>query len=133
MVFSSLEKGIFRKIKETALALLPCERGEMRCFHVAAIYKKKRLVSIGWNKNQTHPKNIEYKYKKNAGCHAEMIACLRGRRENYTGYSIYVLRIDRNDKFNTSKPCDSCFNLLDSLNFKEIFATNSEGIFERII
>jgi len=120
------------KLKEIALALAPEMRGDSRCFHVAAIYNKRKMISLAHNKKQSHPKNIEYNYYEDCGCHAELMAILRGRREDYTGYTMAVVRVDRNEKINTSSPCKFCARVITSLNFKRVFATDKNGEFQEI-
>lgn len=117
----------FNKLEEIAYALVPRYRGDMRCFHVAAIYYKRRLVSIGYNQVKTHPKVRQLGYHTISGVHAELKACIRAGKEDYSGHEIAVLRIDRNDGLNESKPCVTCNSLIESLNFRNCFYTNSVG------
>lgn len=117
----------FKKLEEIAYALMPKYRGDMRSFHVAAIYRKSKLVSIGFNKDVTHPKIKKYKYHRLAKVHAELNCVLRGGREDYEGYDIAVLRINRNNKLDYSAPCSGCSHLLCSLGINKVFYTDQEG------
>lgn len=121
---------ILKSLEEVAYAMLPAERGSMRCLHAATIFRKRKMLTIGFNKKQSHPNNLNYDYLPNAGICAEMRACLKNGREDYTGFSIAVLRIDRNNKLNYSKPCRGCSDLLEKLNFKKIYHTNHQGLWE---
>lgn len=121
---------VLKNLEEVAYAILPAARGEMRCFHAAAIFKKRKIITIGFNKKQSHPNNLNYNYLPNAGICAEMRTCLKGGREDYSGFSIAVLRIDRNNKLNYSKPCRGCSELIKKLNFKNIYHTNHNGEWE---
>lgn len=120
------------RLVETAYALMPKYRGEMRCFHVAGIYKKGKLYSIGYNKDQTHPLTKKYGYHKLSGTHAELMACIRGGLEDYSGYTMAVLRIDRNNKLNSSRLCSGCMNLTRQLSFRRVIYTNALGQWEEL-
>lgn len=120
----------FEKLIEVSYALLPRHRGELRAFHVSGIYKGSKLISLGWNKDVTHPATIEYNYYKGAHSHSELMSILRGGKEDYSRHTICVLRIDRNNKLAQSKPCKCCANVIKQLNFKKVYHTNSLGEWE---
>lgn len=115
------------KLEEIAYAMLPKHRGTMRTFHLCAIYKKKRLVSLGFNKNITHPRVKEFNYHKNAKIHSELAAAIRGGKEDYSGHTLAVLRINRNNKIDNSKPCRGCTDLCEQLNFDSVIYTDENG------
>lgn len=101
-----------------------------RCYHIAFIFKKNRILSIGLNSKKTHPKIKEYGYEDFSRLHAELSACIRFGQNDCKKYSIAVLRIDRNGKLNQSKPCDCCSNVIRQLKFKKVYFTNSKGEWE---
>lgn len=117
----------FKKLEEVAFALIPKHRGGMRSFHVAAIYKKSKLVSIGFNKDVTHPRTKDFRYYELAKVHAELNCVIRGGREDYEGYSMAVLRINRHDKMDYSCPCNGCRDLLRQLGFSKVYHTMRDG------
>lgn len=120
------------RLVETAYALMPKYRGEMRCFHVAGIYRKGKLYSIGYNKDQTHPITQKYGYHRLAKLHAECSSILKGGLEDYSGYTMAVLRIDRNNRLNSSRPCVGCSNLIQGVGIRRVFYTNQFGQWEEL-
>ena len=122
----------FKKLEEIAFALLPRHRGQMRTFHVAGVYRRKRLVSLGFNKDITHPKIGEFKYHELAKVHAELSAVIKGGLENYKGHEIAVLRINRNDKVDYSCPCNGCKDMIKQLNFSRAYFSNKSGQWEEL-
>lgn len=120
------------RLIETAYALMPKYRGDMRCFHVAGIYKKGRLYSIGFNKDQTHPLTQKYGYHRLAHVHAELSSILRGGLEDYSGFTMAILRIDRNNKLNSSRPCFGCTNLIKQVGLRRVLYTNQFGQWEEM-
>jgi len=121
--FETIAKTIAKERRQTET---------LRCCHVAFILNKSRIVSIGVNNlTKTHTLNRKYKYpeRKSSIC-AELSAVIRGRKEDYSGHRIVVIRVDRNDKLNYSHPCPGCQNLIRAMNFKETLFTNKEGELE---
>lgn len=106
-------------------------RTTLRCCHVAFILKRSDIVSIGTNQKKTHPHNLRYRYRveKTHTC-AELLAVLKGKKTNYSGHRMVVIRVDREDNLNNSKPCEGCQHLIESMDFDEVWFTNTEGEFE---
>ena len=123
----------FKRFEEIAYALLPKHRGSMRCFHVAGLYKKQRLIALGVNSEKTHPKIRQYNYHKIARCHSELMVLLRGGLEDYRGHKMLVLRIDRNDRINNSRPCNGCLNACKQLGVDIVYYSNHKGEYESLI
>jgi len=98
-----------------------------RCNHIAFIFKGKKILSVGRNSNKTHPKIAKFKYHSFSRVHAELSACIRLGEEDCSKYSIAVLRIDRNGKFNQSCPCEGCKSIINQLGFKKVFYTDENG------
>lgn len=118
----------FRKFEEIAYALLPDTHDpKIRCRHFAFLFKKNRIISIGWNKTKTTPLNLKFGYHKLCGIHAEMVSLNKARHGNLKNCSIAVLRIDRNNKLNQSAPCKFCMNVLKHFDIDHIFHTNENG------
>jgi deoxycytidylate deaminase len=103
---------------------------ESRCFHIAFIFKGNNILSIGVNSKKTHPQIKKYGYQDFSRLHAELAAAIKFGKTDCRKYSLAVLRIDRNGEFNQSKPCECCSNMLNQLNFKNVYFTNSEGEWE---
>jgi deoxycytidylate deaminase len=117
----------FKKLEEVAFALMPAHRGDMRSFHVAGIYKKSKLISLGFNKDTTHPKTKQFKYHHLAKVHAELSAVIKGGREDYQGHSIAIIRINRNNQVDFSCPCNGCSDLIKRLGFDKVYHTLENG------
>ena len=104
-----------------------------RNWHCAFILNKSKILSIGVNSYyKTHPKANELGYPVFSGIHAELAACLKLGLTDCSKYHIVVIRIDRGNKLNLSKPCKSCARLLNGLNFglNNIIYSTSAGGFE---
>ena len=105
---------------------------EFRCNHLAVIFKGNAIFSIGRNSQKTHPKVFDYDYPDFCKVHAELSACIKFGQEDCRRYSLAVLRIDRNGKFNQSKPCAGCQSVIRQLGFKRVFFTNDNGEWEQL-
>jgi tRNA(Arg) A34 adenosine deaminase TadA len=115
----------FEKLEEIAYSLL--DKRDSRCFHVAFILKKKRILSIGWNKSATHPLTKKYNYQPFAKTHAELAAVIRLGEIDCSNLDLAVLRINKNDKIDSSKPCSGCAHMIKQLNFRNVYYTSSDG------
>ena len=124
--------NIFDKMVEVGFALKSSNQ-HFRAFHVAGIFKKNKLVSLGINQKKTHPFAFKNGYPwASEGIHAECLAVIKGGLDDYSNYSLVVLRIDNNNKLNLSRPCKFCSLLLTKLNFSSIFYTDGHGNFVKI-
>ena len=122
---------IFKKFEEIAFAMVPVDRSNSQFFHVAFIFQKNKILSIGVNSFKTHTWARELGYKGDA-IHAELSACLKLGEENCSRYNIAVLRINRQNSLAMSRPCPHCGALLRKLKFKRIFYTNGGGQWEKL-
>lgn len=113
------------KFTQVAYSLIPTPRP--RSFHVAGIFKKGKPLAIACNRDITHPRTLKYDYVQGSKTHAELLAIIRGRRDNYSGYTIVVLRIDRNRSLNMSRPCSGCMDAIRQLGFKAVYYTTESG------
>lgn len=94
-----------------------------RQFHVAAIYRRNKLISIATNSLKTHPLMVGfYPDYPGLGLHAEFASIILagGLLKDFTKNDLYVIRIDNNGKLATSKPCKYCQNVIDKLKFKSV-------------
>lgn len=95
----------------------------------AVITKGNRLVSVGWNKNQTHPRSKSH-FKK---LHAELAAIIKAR-QNLRGCSIYIYRETKNGNMALSFPCPSCYSAIKEAEIKRIFYSDATGYkYQRVI
>lgn len=100
----------------------------MRSSHIAFLIKSNTIEKIGTNKRRTHPEISKHPYHEgHVGIHAELDCVLKVGKEDLTDYKMLVLRIDRNDKLNMSKPCPGCLSLIDQFNVGEVWYSNKNG------
>jgi deoxycytidylate deaminase len=119
------------KLVEIARALKP-KHQQLRAFHVAGIFKKSRLIALAHNMRKSHPFALKNGYPfASEAIHAETLAIIRGNREDYEGHDLIILRIDNQNKINTSKPCCFCGQLINKVNFDNVFYSNEHGFFEK--
>lgn len=125
----------YYKLIEIARALKPAHQN-LRAFHVAGIFNKRgRLISIGFNTRKTHPKTIQFypDFKYGKATHSEALAVIRAKLENFSGHYMIVVRIDNNNQVNLSSPCCHCAAFLRTLNFDNIYYSDSNGNMQKFI
>ncbi len=94
--------------------------GEHKLHRLGAVVAKgNSVISIGWNRNKTHPKSTHaWKY-----IHAEMSALMKAG-EKASGADLYVARVGRDGVLRNSMPCPACMALIASYGIKRVFFTN---------
>jgi cytidine deaminase len=117
----------FKRLENIAFDLMPKHKNNMRCFHVSGIFNKKKLISVGFNKDITHPKTKKFNYHTHAKIHAELSACIKGGLEDYSGHTIAILRINANNNLDLSCPCAGCRDLIRQLGFSKVYHTTENG------
>ena len=119
----------FKRFEEIAYSLTDSVHSPtLRCRHFSFIFHCNRIISIGYNKEKTTPFNLKFGYHKLCGVHSECDSLANVRQKNLKHCSIAVLRIDRNNKLNMSKPCQFCANVLRHFDIGDIYYTNENGI-----
>lgn len=93
----------------------------------AAIFAKKRLISVGTNNAKTHP--LSKFYGRPVTVHAEMQAIIRAKNfvESLDGMILVVARIKRNGEFGMARPCSGCQSIIKRNNIKEVWYTTENG------
>lgn len=117
----------FHKLVEIAKAMKPSKQWH-RCYHVAFILKRNRIVAISENKENTHPriKNFDYQpHQKRV--HAELAVVIKGGQEDYSDCDLAVVRIDNNNNLAYSKPCLGCSHVAKELNFENVWYSRPGG------
>ena len=107
------------------LAAKLAERGEhTRMYRVGAVIKKKgQIIGVGYNSKKTHP--IMQRFNPKKTLHAEIAAMINTGLNNVEKSTIYVVRIARNGDYRLSRPCQSCFLLMEKYGVKKvIWSTN---------
>ena len=91
------------------------------------------MVSLGTNARKTHPFALKNGYPwANEAVHAECLAIIRGRLEDYKDHYLVVLRVDNNGKLAMSKPCAHCQGLIKQMNLSKVYYTNENGMIESL-
>jgi len=91
----------------------------------AVVVQKNRIVSLGCNKDKTHPRSKTPWHT----IHAELDAVLYVPYDRLYHADLYIVRITRNGSYSMSRPCSYCWNLLQSVNIKHVYYTDREGRF----
>lgn len=90
------------------------------------LVKKKRVISIGFNKYKTHSKS-NHPYK-NIHCELD---CILGIDLNIlNGSSIYLYRETKDGRPALSKPCKWCEQLLKNVGISRVYYTNNGSYYE---
>jgi len=130
----------FSKIIEVSYALINKHNADLRCRHFSFILDRNRIISIGLNSLKTHPLNLKYNYvnKNNekisdiVGTHSELSAVIKLGEEDCSGLTIVNTRINRNNQLDYSAPCRGCCDMIQQLNFKNIYFSNVQGRFDKL-
>lgn len=119
---------ILTRLEEIAFALLPANRKQTctQFFHVAAIFHKNKILSIGVNGRKTHPMARKYGHRNNQ-IHAELSTIIKMGLTDLSKYNMAVLRINRRNGLAMSKPCKNCQKLILDTNIKNVFYTDRIG------
>ncbi|NIA10719.1 MAG: hypothetical protein GWP10_13575 [Nitrospiraceae bacterium] len=87
----------------------------------AVIIKKKTVLSKGHNYAHKSAKKLHPRFQQwKDSVHAE-VDCILKARCNLEGASIYVIRLNKNNKFRNSRPCKYCLRYLKYVGIKKVF------------
>lgn len=90
----------------------------------AAIFRGKRLISMGWNNTwKTHPES-KARFK---ACHAEFAAIQGNYKYDLIGATIYVVRITNANRRGMAKPCKYCEEVIAAAGIEQVIYTNQKG------
>lgn len=95
-------------------------------FFGAVIVDKNKIVSVGTNKVQTHPKS---KHSYNM-LHAELSALFSAKWKDLKGCDIYVYRENLHGKSGMSRPCKVCEAALREAGIRKVYYTTETGVQE---
>ena len=98
--------------------------------HAAIIVKSGRVLSMGRNRNKTHPDSVLYEdgEKILKTIHAELDAISKVKnKEQLRGATIYVARLGRSGHPGMSCPCKMCQQLINKYGFKRAVFTTDYG------
>ena len=92
------------------------------------LIKSNIIEKIGINKRRTHPEISKHPYHEGyVGIHAELDCILKVDKEDLKDYKMLVLRVDRKNKLNISKPCPGCLSLINQFNVGEVWYSDKNG------
>ncbi len=104
--------------------------GKLR--HGAVLVKGGSVLSTSHNKNNFS--SFANRFRKH-GCghathHAELGCILGLDRSKTTGSTVYVVRINNDEKFRLSKPCSMCHDILKHVGVKRVYYTTGKDTIE---
>lgn len=98
--------------------------------HVAAIVKRNRFVSIGFNSNKTSADTFKHSRTEHHACvHAEFAAIKRFNGDT-SGLDLFVIRTNSNNELRMSKPCAVCQKIIDKHAFRKVVYSTPDGYVE---
>jgi len=99
----------------------------MRSAHCSIICNKRKILAIGTNSRQTHPrapKTVRGQY-----LHAEVAAILNAGRGALRGSVMYVVRVGKTNEqpMRISKPCKFCQAIISKVGIKKVYYSIDDG------
>jgi tRNA(Arg) A34 adenosine deaminase TadA len=94
--------------------------------HFSFIMQGSKILSIGMNNPNEHPKAYKYGYKF-GDIHSELSAILKYGEEDCSDVYMINIRINRFGNVRNSKPCKTCQNVLKMFRFKKIFYSTTDS------
>ena len=133
----------FKKAEEFAYSLFDINLGK-RSNHFSFLSYKGKFISVGENKRKTHPTNIKnpktsrhtgenFSREKHICAEFDVIKkVINTTKIPLKKCELLSIRIDRNNKINYSKPCESCLNLLYVFDIKNVYYTDFDGLWKKL-
>ena len=91
----------------------------------AVLDKRGRTISLEPNSYKTHP--VAARYNGWGHLHAEINAALKAKRYDYSGHSIVVIRVLKDNSLACSRPCSDCLRFLEDRGFESVIYCDEEG------
>lgn len=126
----SLPENIYSRLIDAAL----CSEFHRQQHGAVVLDDRNRIISVGWNKRKTHPKQKAHAIKAGQPAkeflHAEIDALifLPGRD---TAYSIVVGRLNKRGLLTYSKPCPVCMRAIRESGCKWLYYSDRSGELNR--
>lgn len=100
--------------------------------HFSFLFDNNKLLSIGFNDYLATNKFVKSLNYKNKTLHSEVAAIYKFRRDlSYLkGLILVNVRVNFNNTFGISKPCNVCQQWIKLMGFKKIYYTNWNGKWE---
>lgn len=102
--------------------------------HLTFITQRSNIICVGRNNEaKSHPIARKWGYWESK-IHSELDALIRFSKTNYVlkNCKVWNVRIDKNGKINTSKPCLRCQQILHAFGAKNIYYTISKKEFVKL-
>lgn len=126
-ILQGVKKRVVDKAISIAQSLCPTNR-DLVTSHVSFLIKSNIIEKIGINKKRTHPIISKHPYHDGyVGIHAELDCILKSGKEDLSDYQLLVLRVDRKNKLNISKPCPGCRSIIDQFGIKDVWYSDNNG------
>lgn len=104
------------------------EKSNFRFRVGAVIFKGPRIITASHNQDRQYAWKLQPFRENSRFLHAEQAAVLKSANKDIKGFSIFVIRINRNTgRIGLSFPCEDCFDMITMYGLKYIFYTNSIG------
>jgi deoxycytidylate deaminase len=121
-------KTIINVLQKIALDVEPVSNAKI----AASITKRGKIISIGTNKNKTHPMQAKFaKHDLAIYQHAELSALINYLREedidDLRKCDIFVVRTKKNGDLAMAKPCKGCQKALLTFGIKNIYYSDQQG------
>ena len=99
------------------------------------IVSKHQIISVSSNQVKSHPIQKQLNIFRFSPCdsskdriHAELSAILKVKnKEDLQNASIYVYRINRQNKLGMARPCEACMTKIKEIGIKTIYYTTPDG------
>ena len=130
----------FQKFIDISRALLDWREHDLRTFNCSFLVRRNKILSIGINRDKTHPINRRNPKFGDEGqdisctkltC-AELVAINRSKNQKNIDYpktKMINIRIKRDGSLGLGRPCESCQSLLNYFGIKEVYySLDNQGI-----
>lgn len=105
--------------------------GRNRSYRVgAAIFNRRRVLSVRHNSYKTHPQLL--KYTDYPFLHAEQAALIALGLDNCDGCEIVVVRVRKDGSFAMAKPCSVCQELVTEAGIRAVHFTTDNGMLNTV-
>lgn len=100
-------------------------QSDCRMKHGAVVVRGGSVISTGVNKDRSHPRVVSTEHiKDHCSVHAEVDAIKKAK--DVVGATIYVARVNKKGKTRDSRPCNRCYEIIQSNGIKKIIYSTSD-------
>lgn len=86
-----------------------------------AIFRKKRIISLGHNYPSKSIKNLHPRFQNWPGSvHAEVDAIIKARKD-LKGCDLLVVRINKRNELRFARPCLHCLNYINFVGIRKVY------------